>query len=182
MKILTRWITAGMTLATLVVAPGLAPAQTTQTKKTLSLEGAKAVVAYAAGEAKRLGAAGAISVVDDGGHVLVVERLDGTFPAAWSVSVGKARTAAQFRRATSVFEDAIRNGRVSLTAVTEMVPLEGGVPLLVDGQVVGAIGVSGAMNADQDNLIANAAADAFAQGRLTMAAGMMPAAAKRAAR
>jgi len=140
------------------------------TRKTLSLEGAKAVVAFAAAEAKRLGAGGAIAVVDDGGAVLVVERLEGTFPAAWSVSVGKARTAAQFRRPTSAFEDAIKNGRVSLTAVPEMVPLEGGVPLVVDGQVVGAIGVSGAMNADQDNAIANAAADAFTQGRLAAAA------------
>jgi glc operon protein GlcG len=158
-----------VTLALAALLPGLAAAQVTNTKQVLSLEGAKAVVAFAEGEAKRLGAGGAIAVVDDGGHVLAVERLEGTFPAAWSVSVGKARTAAQFRRPTSAFEDAIKNGRVSLTAVTEMVPLEGGVPLVVDGQVVGAIGVSGAMSADQDNQIALAAAAAFAGGKLAVA-------------
>jgi glc operon protein GlcG len=160
-----------MLLALALAALGSAPAgaQAVSTKQVLSLEGAKAVVAFAESEAKRLGAGGAIAVVDDGGHVLAVERLENTFPAAWSVSVGKARTAAQFRRPTSAFEDAIKNGRVSLTAVSEMVPLEGGVPLIVKGQVVGAIGVSGAMSADQDNQIALAAAAAFADGKLMVA-------------
>ncbi len=155
-------------LGATMVAPQSAAAQT-NTKKTLSTEGAKAVVAFAAAEARRLNAGGAIAVVDDGGHVLIVERLENTFPAAWSVSVGKARTAAQFRRPTAVFENAIKGGRVSLTAVTEMVPLQGGVPLVVDGQIVGAIGVSGAASAQQDEDIANAAAEAFATGK-TMAA------------
>ena len=177
MNSLRKSLAAGLALAALAAAPSSAPAQATLGKKTLSLAGAKAVLAFAESEAKRLGAGGAIAIVDDGGHVLVVERLEGTFPAAWSVSVGKARTAAQFRRPTSAFEDAIKNGRVSLTAVSEMVPLEGGVPLIEGGQVVGAIGVSGAMSADQDNQIANAAADAFAQGRLVLAAAS-PAGAK----
>jgi glc operon protein GlcG len=139
---------------------GVAVAQT-ETKQTLTLAGAKQVVELAAAEAKRLGAGGAIAVVDDGGHVLLVERLDGTFAAAWSVSVGKARTAAQFKRPTRVFEEAIKNGRTSLVAVSEMVPLQGGVPLVLGGQVVGAIGVSGAASAQQDDDIAQAAADAF---------------------
>lgn len=158
-------------LALLVAVPQVGTAQTTaMEKKTLTLDGAQKVLALATAEAKRLGAGGAIAVVDDGGHLLALERLDGTFPAAWSVSVGKARTAAQFRRPTRVFEEAIKGGRISLTAVTEMVPLQGGVPLLVDGQVVGAIGVSGAASAQQDDDIAQAVADQFAGARKTAAA------------
>jgi glc operon protein GlcG len=133
-----------------------------ESKKVLTLDGALKVAHAAAAEAKRLGAGGAIAVVDDGGHMLVVHRLDNTFPAAASVALGKARTAAQFRRETAIFENAItKNGRTSLTAVMEMVPLEGGVPVLVDGQVVGAVGVSGAMSAAQDTEIAKVASVAL---------------------
>jgi len=131
-------------------------------KKTLTLDGARRVADAATAEAKRLNApGGAISIVDDGGHLVLLVRLDNTFPAAASVATGKARTAAQFRRATRNFEDAIKNGRVSLTAVTEMVPLQGGVPIVVDGQVVGAVGVSGAASAQQDDDIAAVAATAL---------------------
>ena len=113
-------------------------------KKAMDLDLAKQVIAAATAEAKRLGApGGALAVVDDGGHLVAFERLEGTFPAGASVSIGKASTAATFQRPTAVFEEAIKNGRISLTAVPEMVPLQGGVPILVDGQVVGAIGVSG---------------------------------------
>ena len=159
-----RVLVALAALAT-VAQPGAA--QVATTKQTLTLSGAQKVLALATAEAKRLNAGGAIAVVDEGGHLLALERLDGTFPAAWSVSVGKARTAAQFRRPTRVFEEAIKGGRVSLTAVSEMVPLQGGVPLFVDGQLVGAIGVSGAASAQQDDDIAQAAADQFAGGKRT---------------
>lgn len=150
----------GALFAAWVFATG-ASAQT-MTKETLTLDGAKQVADAAVAEARRLNApGGAIVVVDDGGAVVLVIRLDNTFPAAASVATGKARTAAQFRRATSNFEDAIKNGRVSLTAVTEMVPLQGGVPIVVDGQVVGAVGVSGAATAQQDDDIAKVAAVAL---------------------
>ncbi len=128
-------------------------------KGTLTLDGAKRVAAAATSEAKRLTApGGAIAVVDDGGHLLYLERLDNTFPAASTVAIEKARTAATFRRPTNVFEDAIKNGRLSLVAVDAMTPLQGGVPIIVGGQVVGAIGVSGAASAQQDDDIAKAAA------------------------
>jgi glc operon protein GlcG len=129
-------------------------------RKQLTLAGAKAVAAAASAEARRNNAGGAIAVVDDGGHLLYLERLDGTFPAACAVAIDKARTAATFRRPTSVFEDAIRNGRTSLVAVNVMTPLQGGVPITVDGQVVGAVGVSGAASAQQDEDIAKVAAQA----------------------
>ena len=151
-------------LLALAAALGAGTAQA-KDKKAMDLDLAKQVIAAATAEAKRLGApGGALAVVDDGGHLVAFERLEGTFPAGASVSIGKARTAATFQRPTAVFEEAIKNGRVSLTAVPEMVPLQGGVPILVDGQVVGAIGVSGAATAQQDEDIAKVAAASVGQG------------------
>ena len=133
-------------------------------KKAMDLDLAKQVIAAAVAEAKRLGAPGsAIAVVDDGGHLIAFERLEGTFPAGANVSIGKARTAATFQRPTAVFEDAVKNGRFSLTAVPDMVPLQGGIPILIDGQVVGAIGVSGAATAQQDTEIATVAVASVGQ-------------------
>ncbi len=130
-------------------------------RRALALAEAAAIGAAAAAEARRLGApGGAIAVVDDGGHLLYAERLDGTFPAAAAVSVEKARTAAIFRKPTADFENAIRGGRTALVAVDVMTPLQGGVPIAIAGQVVGAVGVSGAASAQQDEDIAKAAAAA----------------------
>jgi glc operon protein GlcG len=143
------------------LAIAIPAAAQTASKKILTLEGAKAVAAAAEAEAQRLQAGGAIAIVDDGGHLLVLTRLDNTFPAASAVSIEKARTAAQFRRPTAVFEDAIKNGRLSLLGVSVMTPLQGGVPIVVDGVMVGAIGVSGAASAQQDTDIANVAAVAL---------------------
>jgi glc operon protein GlcG len=149
-------------VALVVAAPGGLAADATKSKQTLTLDGAKKVAAAAVAEARRLSApGGALAIVDDGGNLLYLERLDDTFPAASAVAIEKARTAAQFRRPTSVFEDAIRNGRVSLVAVDVMTPLQGGVPVMVGGQVVGAIGVSGAASAQQDDDIARAAVAAW---------------------
>jgi glc operon protein GlcG len=142
-------------------APGLG-AQVA-TKHGLTLEGAKRVAGAAAAEATRTRVGGAIAVVDEGGNVLYVERLDGTFPAASDVAIAKARTAARFRRPTKVFEDAIRGGRTSLVAVSVMTPLEGGQPILVDGEVVGGVGVSGAASSAQDDEIAIVAAGALSR-------------------
>jgi glc operon protein GlcG len=90
--------------------------------------------------------------------VIYVERLDGTFAAAAPISIEKARSAAVFQRPTADFESAIRNGRVSLVANAELLPLQGGVPIVAGGQVIGAIGVSGAASAQQDEELAQAGA------------------------
>jgi glc operon protein GlcG len=128
-------------------------------KHVLSLAEAKAVAAAAVKAAQQAKApGGAIAIVDDGGHVVYVERLDGTFAAAAPLSIEKARSAAVFRRPTADFENAIKNGRVSLVANAELLPLQGGVPIVVGGQVVGAIGVSGAASAQQDEDLARAGA------------------------
>ncbi len=125
--------------------------------QTLTLARAKQIAATAAADAKRLAAPGG-AIADAGGHLLYLERLDGTFPAAAAVSTEKARTAAIFQKPTSDFEDAIKAGRTALLGVSVMTPLQGGVPIRIGGTVVGAIGVSGAASAQQDNEIANAAA------------------------
>ena len=149
-------------VATAFAAAG-AHAQTTD-GKALTLEGAKTVIAGAAAQAKRVNApGGAIAVVDEGGHVLAVERWNNTFPAAAQISIGKARTAALFRKQTKVFEDAINNGRIAMAALpdTVLTPLQGGFPITIDGQVVGAVGVSGAASAQQDEELAMAGVKAL---------------------
>lgn len=148
-------------LPVLAGAPATASAQTQVVDRpVLTLDGAKALAAAAVAEAMNLGApGGAIAIVDDGGHLLYLERLDNTFAMASPVAEGKARTAALFRRPTKGLEDAIVAGRTTLLNVADT-PLQGGVPITVDGVVVGAIGVSGAASADQDRLIAEAGASA----------------------
>lgn len=158
MKTLQRLLLASLVLAS---ATALASAQTV-TKKVLTLDGAKAVVAAAEEFARAKGAGGAIAIVDDGGNLLLLHRLDGTFAMGSSVSIGKARTAALFKKPTSFFEElVVTKGRVSMTALPDFTPLKGGVPIVVDGDIVGAVGVSGAMSADQDEEMAVAAAKAL---------------------
>ena len=161
-------LSAATTVAALAVPAG---AQVT-TRKGLTLDGAREIAESAAAEAKRLTApGGAIAIVDEGGALLYLERLDDTFPAASAVAIEKARTAAQFRRPTRVFEDAIKGGRQALLGVAVITPLQGGVPIVVGGQVVGAIGVSGGATAQQDDDIAQAASTALDATTKPAAAG-----------
>ncbi len=137
-------------------------AQSTTQKQSLTLAGAKKAIAAAVAKAKELSApGGVIAVVDDGGNLMAVERLDGTFAAGALISSGKARTAAIFKRPTSVFEKIIREGRTPMVALNDFTPLQGGVPIEMNGQVVGAIGVSGAASAQQDEELAIAGANAL---------------------
>jgi uncharacterized protein GlcG (DUF336 family)/mannose-6-phosphate isomerase-like protein (cupin superfamily) len=130
-------------------------------KKTLTLDGAKKVIVAAVAEAKKNNSGGVIAIVDDGGNLMALERLDGTFAAGANISIGKARTAAIFKHPTSTFEDIIKNGRTAMVALSDFTPLQGGVPIMFDGQIVGAIGVSGATNAQVDTAIATAGANAL---------------------
>ena len=160
----------------LVFVAGAATAQAqVADKKALTLEGARQVVATAVGEARRLNApGGAIAVVDDGGNVIMVERLDGTFAAAPSISIGKARTAALFKKPTRAFEEIIKNGRTAMVALPDFTPLQGGIPLVIADDVVGAIGVSGAASAAQDEEIAAAGAAAARTLKLAASSGTRP--------
>ena len=147
-------------------------------KQVLTLAGAKQVAGAALREARRLQAPGAsIAVTDDGGNLLYLERLDGTFAMASTVSIGKARTAALFQKPTKVFEDVINKGRTAMAALPDFTPLQGGVPILIDGKVAGAIGVSGAASAAQDDEIAAFAAKVdLAAGAATCCSGAEPSA------
>jgi len=104
-----------------------------------------------------------IAVVDDGGNLMALERLDGTFAAGATISIGKARTAVLFKRPTKVFEDIIKNGRTAMVALPDnlFTPLQGGIPIIIDGQIVGGVGVSGASSAAQDEELAIAGANVF---------------------
>lgn len=126
----------------------------------ITLDGANQVLAAAIAEANRVNAGGAIAVVDSGGALIAFQRLDGTFAAGSEVSIGKARTAALFKKPTRAFEEAINGGRTALLGVEQMTPLIGGIPIVHDGFVIGAIGVSGAHSQDEDEQIAIAGAAA----------------------
>src|ERR1051325_6964688 len=156
-------------LASLVAT---AAAQTVE-KKTLNLKGAEAVISAAKAEAQKLQApGGVIAVVDDGGNLMALERLDGTFSAGANISIGKARTAVMFKKPTRFFEELINSngkGRTVMTALENFTPLIGGIPIVVDGQIVGGVGVSGAASADQDEKLAIAGSDAFGASPSAMA-------------
>lgn len=131
-------------------------------KKSLTLDGAKRVIAAATAYAKKVNApGGVIAVVDDGGNLIALERLDGTFTAGANISVGKAKTAVMFKRPTKFFEDVIKNGRTAMVALPDFTPLQGGVPIEYEGQIIGGVGVSGAMSAQQDEELAIAGASVF---------------------
>lgn len=142
-----------------VLFASIAYAESVSDKRGLTLEGAKRVIAVTVAEAKRINApGGSIAVVDDGGNLLALERLDQTFAASANISIGKARTSALFKKPTKVFEDAIKGGRTSMVTLggdlQNFTPLQGGIPLEWEGKVVGAIGVSGAASAQQDEELA----------------------------
>jgi len=131
-------------------------------KKSLNLDGAKKAIAAAVDYAKKNNApGGVIAVVDEGGNLMALERLDGTFAMGSTISVGKARTAVLFKKPTRFFEELINKGRTAMTAVDGFTPLIGGIPIIVDGEVVGGIGVSGAASANQDEELALAGANAL---------------------
>jgi glc operon protein GlcG len=120
-----------------------------QTKPILTLEDVKKIAAAAEAEAVANNWAVVISIVDDGGHLMWLQRLDGVAPISSYIAPAKAKTAALGRRESKIYEDMINNGRVSFLSAPHIDGmLEGGVPILFDGQVVGAIGVSGVKSAE----------------------------------
>src|SRR3954470_8441340 len=143
---------------TLMLALSIAALASAQviTAKNISLDAAKKVVAAAVQYAKANNApGGSIAVVDAGGNLIYLERLDNTFAAAAEVSIRKANTAVLFKAPSSKLENSINGGRDALITVGHTF-LQGGVPITVNGEVVGAVGVSGSASAQQDEDIANA--------------------------
>ncbi len=129
-------------------------------KKALTLAAARAIVAAAEAEARKHNLNVTMSVVDDGGHLLHLARMDDTGIASVEVSVAKARAAVMFRRPTKFWEDAYASGKTHLANLPGVLPIEGGMPLTIGGKIIGAVGVSGASSA-QDGQVAAAGAAAL---------------------
>lgn len=131
-----------------------------QSKAVLGQQDVARILAGARAEALRNQWTVAIAVVDDGGHPLALERLDGCAPIGAYIAMEKARSAALGRRETKGYEEMVNGGRTAFVSAPLLTSLEGGVPLLVDGQTVGAVGVSG-VKAEQDAQVARAGSAAL---------------------
>jgi glc operon protein GlcG len=152
MKLLLVWSVVSTLLAGTLLAAGLA------TKPALTLHAAKQIATAAEAHALKNKWPVVIAIVDDGGHLLYLQRLDETQIGSVEVAQAKARTAVRFKRPTKAMEDAVTGGRQVMLALPGATPVEGGLPITVDGKVIGAIGVSGVTSA-QDGEIAKAGLD-----------------------
>jgi glc operon protein GlcG len=137
------------------------PPPTTPYGPPITLDAAKKIMVAAEAEATKNNWAMAITILDSTGHVVMLHRFDNTQYGSIPVAEDKARTALDFRRPSKVFEDLVAQGGIGLRtlAIRGAAPLEGGLPIIVDGKIVGAIGVSG-VTSQQDGQVAKAGADA----------------------
>lgn len=156
-------LAVGLMLGTWLAVPGHSAAQTAQ-QPALTLEAATRLADAAQAEATRNKWNVVIAVVDGGGHLVLLRRMDGTQLGSVVVAEEKAKSALLFRRPTKAFADAVASGRTGVLRLSGAIPIEGGVPLVVGDQVVGAIGVSG-VTAEQDGQIAQAGVKAFSAAR-----------------
>ncbi len=136
------------------------PAADLATKKALTLEVAKQLGAVAEKAAAANKWTMVIAILDDGGNLMYLERMDETQIGSIEVAIQKGRSAVTFKRPTKVFEDAVAGGRTALLRLPGAVPVEGGLPITVDGKIIGAIGVSGGTS-PQDGEVGKAALDAL---------------------
>lgn len=146
----------------LILAAGTvasASAQAVADRKVLTLDGAKRILAAAEAEARKNNWTVAIAVVDEAGNLVAFEKLDETQVGSIDIAIAKARTAARMKRPTKALEDAVAGGRTVMLAVDGLMPLEGGVPVTVEGRIIGAVGVSG-VTSQQDAQVATAGAAA----------------------
>lgn len=128
-------------------------------KKSLTLEVAKQLAAEAEAQARKNDWNVVIALVDDGGHLIYLQRMDGAQYASVDVATRKAQTAIAFKRPSKVFEDAAASGRIAVLSLP-IIALEGGLPLVVNGKMIGAVGVSG-VTSQQDGVVAKAAVEAL---------------------
>ncbi|HAQ20305.1 MAG TPA: hypothetical protein DCR40_13900 [Prolixibacteraceae bacterium] len=136
------------------------------TKQSLTLESAKELIDFAILKANELGVGGAIAVVDDGGHLICLQRIDGTMPAAAGIAIGKAATALAFKRPGAVLEQTVTTNRPAMSVLNSVspfpfVPMKGSYPIKIDNLVVGAIAVAGAANGENDEAIVLFAIEKF---------------------
>jgi len=156
MRMKQLWFTVVLVL----LVAETAPVAELTTKKALTLEVAKQVAAASGQFARKNQWAVVIAIVDDGGHLVYFERMDGVQTGSVQVAIRKAQTAAAFKRPTRLFEEAVAKGRTVLVSLPGGMPFEGGVPITVEGQVIGAVGVSG-VTAQQDGMVAQAGVNAL---------------------
>jgi glc operon protein GlcG len=130
------------------------------TKKALTLEVAKQIAAYAEAEARKNQWNVVVAIVDDGANLIYLQRMDDTQIGSIDVAQQKAKSAIRFKRPTKVLEDVVAGGRLGMMQLAGSIPVEGGLPIAVDGQIIGAIGVSG-VQSNQDGQVAKAGLDAL---------------------
>lgn len=145
----------------LVIGGATAQAQTAD-RKVITLDGAKAILAAAEAEALKNKWTVAIAVVDESGNLIAFHKVDDTQVGSIDIAIGKARTAARMKRPTKALEDAVAGGRTVMLAIDGLTPLEGGVPVMLGGRVIGAVGVSG-VTSQQDAQVAQAGVAALKQ-------------------
>ena len=138
-----------------LVCAGLLSGAELATRKALTLSAAKQMAAAAEAEARKNNWNVVICIVDEGGHLLYLQRMDDTQIASTEIAQGKARTALMYKRPTKALEDAVAGGRAVLMRLPGALPVEGGLPVTVDGRIIGGIGVSG-VQSSQDAQIARA--------------------------
>lgn len=126
------------------------------TTKYITLEDAKKAISAAESEAGKNNWNVAIAILDAGGHLIMFQRMDDTQIGSVNIAMGKARTAVNFKRPTKAMEDIVAGGRIAFLAVEGITPIQGGLPVVVDGKVIGSVGVSG-VQSSQDEQIAQAA-------------------------
>ena len=130
------------------------------TKKALTLEAAKKLAAVAEAEALKNKWTMVFAIVDDGGNLIYLQRMDNTQIGSIEVAIKKAKSAISFKRPTKAFEEMVAQGKTDILGMPGAIAIEGGLPLVIDGQYIGAIGVSGGTR-QQDGVVAKAAVDAF---------------------
>ncbi len=135
-------------------------------KHTLTLEAAKTLIDFAILKAKEFGVGGAVAVVDDGGHLICLERIDGTMLAAASIAIGKAATAVGFKRSGKALENTVSTDRVAMQTLGNVTPapftpLMGAYPIVIEGEIVGGISVAGSENGENDETIVCFAIEQF---------------------
>jgi len=126
-----------------------------KTRSMLTLEDCKRISAAAESEAKKNNWNVCVAIVDDGGHLLHLFRMDGATPANSRIAFEKGRTAAETRRSTAMWEERIKGGRTAMLRMPGVTPIQGGLPIVIDGECIGAVGVSG-VQSHEDEQIAKA--------------------------
>lgn len=142
-------------IASLLLLGGLTAQAQLATKKALTLEAAKQIAAAAQAEARKNNWTMAIAIVDDGGHLIYLEKMDGTQIASVDIAPAKARSAVGFKRPTKALEDAVAGGRNVVMTLPGALPVEGGIPIMIGTELIGGIGVSGGTSS-QDAQVAMA--------------------------